>query len=127
NGEYQPGDRLPSFSEMRRDFGATPTTVQRVYAELESAELIERRTGSGVFVAQLGKRKLSHIIGLHSRITDETHIHPYNRLLMEGVSRRAREHGYEVMLMNNESSVAWEFVDGVISMRTMIEDFLKIL
>lgn len=52
SGELKIGDRLPSYSEMYREFGAAPATVQRVCDLLEQEQLIERRGGSGVYVAQ---------------------------------------------------------------------------
>lgn len=49
-GTLAPGDQLPSFAVLRRDHGATPTTVERVIATLEREGLVERKHGKGVFV-----------------------------------------------------------------------------
>jgi len=52
HGELKPGDRLPSFSELRSLYGAMPATVERTYARLEKENLIERQPRRGIFVAQ---------------------------------------------------------------------------
>lgn len=51
-GELRPGERLPSVREMAAQVGLAPMTVANVYRELQGAELIEARPGSGTFVAQ---------------------------------------------------------------------------
>jgi DNA-binding LacI/PurR family transcriptional regulator len=55
-GELKPGDRLPSFAEMRARFDASPLTVDRVFSTLEKAGLIVRVQGSGTFVADPQRR-----------------------------------------------------------------------
>ena len=51
SGDLRPGDRLPSFAEMRTQHGASPLTVDRVFSLLERDSLIVRSQGSGTFVA----------------------------------------------------------------------------
>jgi len=50
SGQYSPGDRLPSESQLVKDFSASRPTVNRALRELQLAGLIERRAGSGSFV-----------------------------------------------------------------------------
>jgi len=50
SGRYQPGQRLPSESELVKTFGASRPTVNRALRELQLAGIIERRAGSGSFV-----------------------------------------------------------------------------
>lgn len=50
-GELTAGDRLPSVREMAAQIGIAPMTVAAVYRELQMAELLEARPGSGTFVA----------------------------------------------------------------------------
>lgn len=52
SGEYQLGDRLPTFAEMYRDYGVSQATVSRAYAALEAEGWLERRRGSGVYVTR---------------------------------------------------------------------------
>jgi DNA-binding LacI/PurR family transcriptional regulator len=63
--DLRPGDRLPSFAEMRSHFGVTSTTIERVYGLLEQEGLIERQPRRGLFVAQR-KRMLTGNIGISS-------------------------------------------------------------
>ena len=51
-GELRAGERLPSVREMAVQVGLAPMTVANVYRELQDAELLEARAGSGTFVAQ---------------------------------------------------------------------------
>jgi DNA-binding transcriptional regulator YhcF (GntR family) len=50
-GELRAGERLPSVRELAGQIGIAPMTVAAVYRELQDAELLEARGGSGTFVA----------------------------------------------------------------------------
>jgi DNA-binding LacI/PurR family transcriptional regulator len=50
-GEWQVGDRLPSFTEIQKEHGAAIATIQRVYDVLEREGLVERRARSGIYVS----------------------------------------------------------------------------
>ena len=50
SGEYEPGQRLPSESELVKTFGASRPTVNRALRELQLTGVIERRAGSGSYV-----------------------------------------------------------------------------
>jgi DNA-binding LacI/PurR family transcriptional regulator len=49
-GTYGPGQRLPSESELVKQFGASRPTVNRALRELQLSGLIDRRAGSGSYV-----------------------------------------------------------------------------
>lgn len=51
SGEYAPGDRLPSYREMRDLYGIGSTTTARVYALLVERDIAVGVPGVGVFVA----------------------------------------------------------------------------
>lgn len=63
SGEYRPGQRLPSESELVKIFGASRPTVNRALRELQLAGMIERRAGSGSYVA-LDQATKGHTFGL---------------------------------------------------------------
>jgi GntR family transcriptional regulator of arabinose operon len=63
SGRYQPGQRLPSETELVRRYGASRMTVSRAMHELQTGGLVVRRVGSGTFVAQTSNSK-SHVFGL---------------------------------------------------------------
>lgn len=49
-GRYRHGDRLPSESELVRQFGLSRPTISRAMRELKDQGVIERRAGSGSYV-----------------------------------------------------------------------------
>lgn len=51
-GEFQPGDRLPSETELARDFDTTRVTVRHALMRLVYDGLIERKSGRGTFVKE---------------------------------------------------------------------------
>ncbi len=63
SGRYNPGQRLPSETELVRRYGASRMTVFRAMHELQTMGLVTRRVGSGTFVAQTSTSK-SHVFGL---------------------------------------------------------------
>lgn len=58
SGDFRPGDRLPSDSELVREFGVSRPTVAKAVLELERSGLVRRRRGSGTFVEQVETRSL---------------------------------------------------------------------
>jgi DNA-binding LacI/PurR family transcriptional regulator len=50
SGKYQPGQRLPSESELVKTFAASRPTVIKALRELQLSGVIERRAGSGSYV-----------------------------------------------------------------------------
>jgi len=50
------GDQLPSIRELAQTLTINPTTVVRVYTELEREGVIEMRHGKGAFVTASGRR-----------------------------------------------------------------------
>ncbi len=50
SGTLKPGDRLPSIRELAQSLAVNPTTVVRVYADLEHEGVIETQHGRGAFV-----------------------------------------------------------------------------
>lgn len=57
-GAFQPGDRIPSDSELVREFGVSRPTVAKALQELERAGLVRRKTGSGTYVLRTGDEGL---------------------------------------------------------------------
>lgn len=51
SGELKPAARLPSTRELARRFGLHPNTVSAAYSQLQQEGKLERRHGSGVYVA----------------------------------------------------------------------------
>lgn len=60
---YREGDKLPSESELVKEFAASRPTVARALSQLESQGLVERRAGSGTYVTR-GAQQRSRTFGL---------------------------------------------------------------
>jgi DNA-binding GntR family transcriptional regulator len=50
NGDYRPGDRLPTIRELKRQWNCTQGTIQRAYKELAQQGLITSWAGKGTHV-----------------------------------------------------------------------------
>jgi len=75
-GGWQPGMRLPTERELVQQFGCARMTVHRALGELEREGLIERRQGSGSFVAQLHPiSNLLQVRDIHDEIVERGHVH----------------------------------------------------
>jgi DNA-binding LacI/PurR family transcriptional regulator len=116
SGELQPGDRLPSFTQMRAQYGATPATVERLYSQLEREKLIERRHRSGVFVADAqSARMLTGTIGFVALHFSNRLLHPYNHHLLQGIQQEVRQAGVQIMLLDAcDIAANREKIDGLL-------------
>src|SRR5689334_11474498 len=75
-GGWQPGMRLPSERELVHEFGCARMTVHRALRELEEEGLIERRQGSGSYVAELHPiSNLLQVRDIHDEIRERGHVH----------------------------------------------------
>jgi GntR family transcriptional regulator, histidine utilization repressor len=74
DGGWEPGVRLPSERELVQQFGCARMTVHRALRELEAEGLIERRQGSGSYVAQLHPiSNLLQVRDIHDEIAERGH------------------------------------------------------
>jgi GntR family histidine utilization transcriptional repressor len=76
DGGWQAGMRLPSERELVQQFRCARMTVHRALRELEGEGLIERRQGSGSYVAQLHPiSNLLQVRDIHEEIAERAHHH----------------------------------------------------
>jgi GntR family transcriptional regulator of arabinose operon len=99
-GVLKPGDRLPSFVELRSSHQISRGTIEKVHSLLERDGLIVREQGKGVFVAQPSRKKSSGIIGFVGQGFVESHNSMYWAHLMEGAQREAGTHDLQLMLLS---------------------------
>lgn len=55
-GDWAPGSKLPTESQLAKDTGLSLTTVRRAFDELVQQGLVDRRQGAGSFVQSLESR-----------------------------------------------------------------------
>lgn len=110
--ELRPGDRLPTFAEMRSQHNVTSTTIERVYSLLENEGLIKRQQGSGTFVSEQ-KRSSTGNIGFLFHVQSLTN--PYELDLLAGMKREAMRHGMEILLLNaQERNTDYDKIDAIV-------------
>jgi GntR family transcriptional regulator len=54
SGTLKAGDQLPSIRNLAKELKINPTTVTRIYSELQHASIITLRQGQGAFVSEQG-------------------------------------------------------------------------
>lgn len=115
-GDRPPGSRLPTFAEMRSQFGVAVATSDQIYSALEQAGLVRRENGKGLFVRDVQRRAHTGIIGFTGKRPFGSHCQgsPYHGHMIEGIQDAALAAGYEVLLLRPESRICWEQVDGVL-------------
>lgn len=69
NGNYAPGDKLPTEPVLVEKFGFSRTVIREAIAALRADGLIESRQGAGVFV--LGPREQPELLMLFTQVTDK--------------------------------------------------------
>ena len=111
--ELVPGDRLPSFVEMRQQYGTTQNTVERVYTKLEKEGYIRREAKRGVFVAEprADVRPLLRVVTQSQFLHNEYYVR-----ILKGIQAEAHSRGAEIILCQEESPFDWNRTDGVILM-----------
>lgn len=113
SGELRPGERLPTVAQMYAKYGIGQWTLERAYSVLESEKIVVRKPNCGFFVAgQQHSARTSRVIGVVCELPLEKA--PYHSRLLEGVFSAANSAGVEVALLEEQSEMCWEKVDGVI-------------
>ena len=60
DGILKQGDALPSVRQVAADFQLNPITVSKAYQELVDDQLVEKRRGLGMYVAEGARNALLH-------------------------------------------------------------------
>jgi len=74
SGRWKPGDRLPTEADLVRSFHTSRITVGRAVRDLQSAGLVQRRAGSGTYVASVKPARKALSFGLLIPDLGETEI-----------------------------------------------------
>ena len=141
DGGWQPGMRLPSERELVQQFGCARMTVHHALRELEDEGLIERRQGSGSYVAEL--HPISNVLqvrDIHEEIAERGHVHVARVLLVErekagaeiAAAMRLRKGTtiYHVRLVHLENGVPIQLEDRYVNLALapsfMARDFTRV-
>ncbi|BDB29636.1 GntR family transcriptional regulator [Cupriavidus sp. TA19] len=62
DGQFPPGQRLPTESALMERFGVSRTVVREALSRLKTLGLVESRQGSGAFVKNSGKPAPEHLV-----------------------------------------------------------------
>ncbi len=110
--QLQPGDRLPTFAAIRERFGAATNTVDRAYAKLASQGVVERRPGSGIYVAESSPTGTGIVGYLGEGFTGDSN---YWDQCTRGVREGLLHHNIDPLLLSGPpASGTWSRVDGII-------------
>ena len=83
DGEFRPGDRLPSERELAQAHGAARNTAREAIRILAEEGLVDRRHGSGVFVRERRRAFRFGAERYSRRLREETGLSPYRAELAE--------------------------------------------
>jgi len=102
SGEWEEGDRLPSFAEMYREHGASVATMQKAYDQLEKEGFIERRARSGVYVTNPPSVQTGMLAYVVPEAGGAIHYgsSSYSMKLLHGAHQEAATLGYQLALCN---------------------------
>jgi LacI family transcriptional regulator len=127
SGQLKPGDRLPSFAEMKARHGLSQNTVERAHAILEQRGLIVREQGRGTFVAQprTERKARTGIIGVCGLGFNFVSYSIYWAKLFQGVRQAADETQVQVLTVSYDSTAGWEKVDGILLASWTAEPILQ--
>jgi DNA-binding LacI/PurR family transcriptional regulator len=109
----RPGDRLPSFTDMKAG-GVSQNTLERVHALLEREGLIVRERGRGVFVAKSLPLEAPTIAIVQEAFSETHHTYYFARLLA-GIQEAAQREDVRLLLMSAPHEASqWNDVHGVL-------------
>ena len=57
-GEYNPGDKVPSVREMAAEMGVNPNTIMRTFNQLQMNGIIDNKRGIGYFVTEKARETI---------------------------------------------------------------------
>jgi GntR family transcriptional regulator len=80
-GEWGPGEAIPSELDLASRFGVSQGTVRRAVQSLAHENLVVRRQGKGTYVATHTEEKASHFRFLRIRRNDGRPEYPHSRLI----------------------------------------------
>lgn len=112
SGQYQPGDQLPTESNLMQQFGVSRYTIRRAMGELENEHYIYRIQGGGMFVDEWQTQQQDSnpaqqkVVGVVT-----THLADYIfPSIISGIDRALSSQGYSILLGNTHNEHSQERV-----------------
>lgn len=125
SGELRPGERLPAFQDLCRQYDVSNITIRGAIRSLSEEGLIIREERKGVFVAKIDAKPSTSVIGCHGFHHAMRHL-PYYFHIFQGLQRGVGRAGYEMLILDHdEPSVSWEKIDALILMGAEDEELLR--
>lgn len=113
SGRLTPGDQLPSFSEMKAEYGISQATWEKVHSLLEEEGRVVRKPGQGTFVIEPQRGSLTGNIGFTGEAFRQPNRVPHPSHLLSGIQSVAEKEGVHVLLLNSAPNLEWAKVDGL--------------
>lgn len=116
-GRLKPGDRLPSFPQIKAEQGVSQATWDKAHSLLAAENLIVRERGRGTFVAEVAKfprRERTGIIGVSGYGFVLARNSIYWAELMGGICSAAQAASVHILLMDGDKPRGWDNADGVL-------------
>jgi DNA-binding LacI/PurR family transcriptional regulator len=88
-----PGGKFPKVTELCRELGVSPTTLNGVLRDLEEDGLIVRRHAVGIFVADAPPVTRHRAMVCHPSFLQAPQVSPFWSMLMDGIRARSAERG----------------------------------
>ena len=127
-GKLKPGDRLPSFVELRREHQISRGTVEKAHTLLERDGLIVREQGRGVFVAGPKPTPGTGLIGFAGGGFTEAGTSLYWAHLLDAIQKEAARDSLQLLLLTETSDPSlWGKVDGLLlsANEDRVQDLLR--
>lgn len=107
-GELRPGDQLPSFPSLCQQYGVSNITIRGALRQLTTANLLETRPRSGVFVRAGGHgRKPLDSKKVVAFIATAVQ-NPFFADIIHGIEGQCHNVGYRLIVANSNNEVARE-------------------
>lgn len=104
SGQWPPGSRLPSETELQRELKVSRSTIRQALGNAEAEGLIERVPGKGTFVALSPVGRRNNFLGY---ITFDF-FSDFQRQLLKGAESAAKAQGYRILFSNSNRDVSEE-------------------
>jgi GntR family transcriptional regulator of arabinose operon len=106
SGQWAPGSRLPSETELRGQLNISRSTIRQALSNAEIERLIERVPGKGTYVARSpASGDTKHFIGY---ITIDLLSSDWQYQVLSGAESVVRDQGYRILFYNSKNDVAEE-------------------